>query len=96
MAELTAPVPRVAAPFTLDIRQMLRAAQRLFTILVVLHLIWSIGVTTNVFGRLATHFTSDNPIPFLVNFWLISAGSAASARADPDRGHAAVDRDPAG
>jgi len=72
MAELTAPASRVVTPpFTLDIRQILRAAQRVFTLLVILHLIWSIGVTTGVLGRLSAHFTSDDPTAFLVNLWLI-------------------------
>ncbi|MHB8625155.1 MAG: branched-chain amino acid ABC transporter permease [Aggregatilineales bacterium] len=69
MAEIAARAPILT--FGLDFDRLVRAAQRLFAPLVLLHLIWSIALSSGLVTGLAIKLFNINAAQFTVGFWLI-------------------------
>lgn len=69
MAELTAP----ASPFTfkLNLDGFMRGLQRLFPALAVLHILWSIALTSGLLSGLGIRFLGTPGTEFNVGFWLV-------------------------
>jgi len=68
MAELTAPSspPLALKP---DIARLLRTAQRLFTLVTVLFIIWSVGASSKLFSGIGGALAGENGIATVNNIW---------------------------
>src|SRR5258708_7571901 len=69
MAEIAARAPTLT--LGLDFDRFLRATQRLFAPFVLLHIIWSIALSSGLISGLAIKLFNSSAAEFTVGFWLI-------------------------